>query len=392
MAVTVRAMAGRGDYADIVRISGVAFGARYKDVCLKKLRRVKPPQRKNHRVVEVDGHVVSYLEIFPKEMYIGRALVRMAGIGGVCTDPAHRKKGYNRLLWQDTLEFMRKDGYDISILYGIPNYYHKYGYDVVMADYYVTMSPPDHPGGWSALTASAIRKNDLPALCKLYNAQARFRDGNCRRKTMQKPERGLKLCDKNGKPVAYASWRDEEGTMSVRDAAARNLAAGKELLKALLITARRNALDHLKVTLPFGYPLTEAIRRRTCIFHRKNTYNKGCMGKITNLATLIGKMEKEWTYLLSRSEFAGKAASCKLAVDGRTLLVSWRGGKVTARLTSGRADGNVTQERFAQMILGYRNLRQLANEKDVEFGQGQLRFLEVLFPERCSTLLMPDRF
>lgn len=389
----VRQFQGRRDIAGIARIFATAFGGvAVGEEYAKYLRGLKPREYKNHRCLEVDGRIVSFLEVVPRSMYIGRSLLAIAGIGGVVTDPNHRKKGYNRALLDDTIEFMTEERYDLSILYGIPGYYHKFGYEVVMADYYVTLSPPDHPGGWSSFAASAVRKDDLPALCRLYNAQARFRDGNCRRKTMQKPKRGLKLCDRKGRPVAYASWRDEEGTMSVRDAAARNTAAGEELLKVLLITARRNALDHLKITLPFGYPLTDAIARRTSMFHRKNTRNKGCMGRITNLPTLAGKMEKEWAYLLGRSEFAGKAANLKLLVDARTLSISYSGGKVTTRVTSGKADGSVTQERFAQMLLGYRNLSELADEKDVGFGRGQLRLLEVLFPERCSTLLMPDRF
>lgn len=249
------AFQGKTDIAEIARVFGIAFGGGASEWYDKHLRKVKPSDRKNYRCLTVDGRIVSFLQVLPKRMHIGRALVRMAGIAAVCTDAEFRKRSYNRRLWADSIEFMGREGYDISILYGIPKYYHRYGYSEVMERHMVTMTPSDFEDAPAKMKSAALTSADMKAVCRLYNTQARFRDGNIERKSMARPERGLKVSDERGRMAAYAVWRESEGAIEVRDAAAR------ELLGALQRVAYREAADHIRVLLPPGYPLTDAMRR-----------------------------------------------------------------------------------------------------------------------------------
>jgi predicted acetyltransferase len=65
-------------------------------------------------------------------MRIGDAVIRMAGIGDVYTEREHRMKGYMRYLYEDTLTYMTEEGYDVSMLFGIPDFYTKFGYAVCL--------------------------------------------------------------------------------------------------------------------------------------------------------------------------------------------------------------------------------------------------------------------
>ena len=230
-----------------------AFGKEFGERLLKRISRIKDSERCNHRIVTVDGRIVSYLEILPKRLYIGKALLNMGGLAAVCTDSSERKKGYGRALLEDTVKFMTKEGYDISVLYGIPNYYHKYGYEVIMArNYCVTMAAADLPERRFPYKQAAVVKKDFPELVKLYNRHARGRDGNCLRDTMRKPSRAFKLTDSKGRIAAYVCWQDEMGTMVITDAVASSVDAAQELLPAIRHIAARSAMDHIRVMLPFG--------------------------------------------------------------------------------------------------------------------------------------------
>src|SRR5690554_1820724 len=50
------------------------------------------------------------------------------GIGGVRTKEGHRKKGYSRIVLEESLSIMSKKGFDFSLLFGIPDYYSRWGF------------------------------------------------------------------------------------------------------------------------------------------------------------------------------------------------------------------------------------------------------------------------
>ena len=84
--------------------------------------------RSHQRVMRIDGEEVCHLWVIDHTMRIGGAHVRMAGIGDVYTNRAHRMKGYMRQLYVDTVSYMTDQGYEVSMLFGIPNFYTKFGY------------------------------------------------------------------------------------------------------------------------------------------------------------------------------------------------------------------------------------------------------------------------
>jgi predicted acetyltransferase len=81
------------------------------------------------RLVEVDGEFVSMIKIYRREIYWGSSTAVMGGIGDVSTHPGHRGRGYGGMLLEDSIPYMREDGYELSMLFtGIHGYYAKYGW------------------------------------------------------------------------------------------------------------------------------------------------------------------------------------------------------------------------------------------------------------------------
>lgn len=76
----------------------------------------------------IDGIEVSWTGLRDFQQQIGGQLVRMCGLAGVGTHNDHRFKGYSRRVMINALRWMRREGYDVSMLYGITGFYPKYGF------------------------------------------------------------------------------------------------------------------------------------------------------------------------------------------------------------------------------------------------------------------------
>jgi predicted acetyltransferase len=78
-------------------------------------------------VLNVDGADVSGLSVVDQRVRVGSAGLKMAGIAGVWTVEDYRRQGYaSRVMWS-AIEEMKRRRYNVSILFGIEDFYHRYG-------------------------------------------------------------------------------------------------------------------------------------------------------------------------------------------------------------------------------------------------------------------------
>ncbi|MDQ3702989.1 MAG: GNAT family N-acetyltransferase [Chloroflexota bacterium] len=117
----------------------------------------------------LDGQKVSHLQIVPLTIRVGAATLRMDGIADVATETQHRQQGYARRMLQATVDYMRRRDAALTMLYGIPDFYGRFGYATAGPDHLLhlktTESAPALPDGWSA---RALADTDLPHLQRLY--------------------------------------------------------------------------------------------------------------------------------------------------------------------------------------------------------------------------------
>ncbi|MCS7192880.1 MAG: GNAT family N-acetyltransferase [Armatimonadetes bacterium] len=135
--------------------------------------------------VNYEGKDVSRLLLFDLNVRFGEAVVRMGGIGGVETDEPYRMKGLARKLMEATNDYMQKAGFDIGGLFGIPNFYERWGYITVLPEYRLFVSTENLKS--AKLCHSVVNyDNNLhkDKVLKIYE------DNNCRRicSVVRKPE------------------------------------------------------------------------------------------------------------------------------------------------------------------------------------------------------------
>jgi predicted N-acetyltransferase YhbS len=76
----------------------------------------------------IDGRVLTHWAVMDYNMRIGRARVRVAGIGSVATHGDYRRRGLMAKTATASINRLRDHGYDLSILFGIDDFYHRFGY------------------------------------------------------------------------------------------------------------------------------------------------------------------------------------------------------------------------------------------------------------------------
>lgn len=116
------------------------------------------------------GAEVAHLFIIPFRVRVGQATLRVDGIGDVWTDEAHRQRGHARRLMEEAVRRMRAGDGALSVLYGIPDFYPKFGYASAGPEQIIVLHDlarnPAPPPGWRIRRATPA---DLPAIQALYD-------------------------------------------------------------------------------------------------------------------------------------------------------------------------------------------------------------------------------
>ncbi|MBM4032317.1 MAG: GNAT family N-acetyltransferase [Planctomycetes bacterium] len=256
-----------------------------------------------------DGTPIAQVRIADRTMRLGAALVRVAGIGDVCTLPHLRKKGMMRSLFDHVNQFMRDEGYDLSLLFGIPNFYDKFGFITGVANDGLLVSrqqlaelkAPHRGRRARRADAAAIRRLHLDDLAARDGAMARWGGLWARRSCREKWCRIIE--DAKGRPSAY--WRGEPrgddafaltevslGRRPSRDAVVSVLA---DLARA----AKACEKPKVRIELPTAHPIGQFCLADGCEVHRTVGHRGGAMVRIVGLESLCRRMAPEWQRLLA---------------------------------------------------------------------------------------------
>ncbi len=121
-----------------------------------------------HRVGLLDAKVVSYAEVKPYTLRYGRAKLRVAGVGSVCTHPDYRRQGYAAAVLQDTLTYMAEQGVHLALLDGMRGYYDRFGFSPVWPYYSFETPAADAAKLPAPLTLREPTAQDVPWMARLY--------------------------------------------------------------------------------------------------------------------------------------------------------------------------------------------------------------------------------
>jgi len=357
------------------------------------------------RVAEEDGRMVSHVGIWDYQMRVGRARLRTGGVGAVMTHGDYRKRGLACRVFGALLPAMREAGYHFSLLFGIRNFYDRFGYvpawptqsHVVGLD-----ALPDEP-----LKLKLRRMPRREVLCgkgaimRIYNLDNARRTGTAERPLYTRT-RGLvggfdlrALCDSAGRVRGYVVVQAKGEEMQVQEVGGLDRPCGPgQLLAAIKRLARRAKCRRVRfVSFGYDHPICQVLRAGDCSVEMRHSRSGGPMARVVSLGGCLERMCEELTERLRASTMkgfkgtlgirgAGEAAALSIA-NGRVRLAP-RPTKTPHRIVAGPA--------VARLIIGSADPATLAAQSQVRFTGAAAELAEALFPKQWPMLNQLDHF
>lgn len=277
------------------------------------------------RVVRHGGRIVALLVIYEKPVRLGRARMRMGGLGFVCSAEALRGKGLATACLSEAVRHMQSNGFHYSLLFGIDRFYTRVGYVGCLPWYGLRVPVNELSGVRSTLNARPFQASDGRAVIQLYDRSARdcvssaerteasLREGLRRWQLFpRRPESedGLIVFHRKRERQevrAYLIWRNggvaEAGVTPGDEAASASVVAW--------VREKRRAAMEKEIVLPHGpgHPLTRFAMRFRHTSERSLSWTGGGMGRIIDANAFLDALKPELEARLNR---AGMDGQCHL--------------------------------------------------------------------------------
>lgn len=390
---------------------------------------VHPEDSAKRVVLTVDGEEASECWIIPLTIRVGMATVRVDGIGGVATKPEYRLKGYASRVLQRAIEEMSAGDAAITMLYGIPNFYHRFGYVTAGPEYGVFLHGVARdeplPPGWSV---REFAPQDFASVRRIYEQATALATGavvraeGCRvwQKLLETPgnypqDECWVVVSPEGSVEGYA-WR-ARWCWSMRDVLEREfpdalsfgevVAVTPGAADALLATVRRRTAEEGKeealLPVPPDSPVAHAARYTDARAVQLYSANGGSMVRVLSVERLLRALEPE----LSRQvrQCGRKVASCQITFCtelGEGALLVGEEEVRTAHFTTREqgeactADDSYTirlsQGTLARLALGFAPADDLCARLSEPLPEELVSLLKLLFPVRYQHAYLPDRY
>ena len=346
----------------------------------------------NSRVGLIDGKIVSHFGIWDYQMRIGKARLRSAGIGAVLTHGEHRKHGYLKKTATASLESAKESGYDLSILFGISNFYHKFGYSRAWNETFYKFSLDNLPKEKPEFPVKKLKKSQHAEIDKLYNKATRNLTGTAVRPTyplLDKKDKGYCWTDKNGRLSGYIFVRTRSDELECVEA----IGNPEQIFRTVAFIARKGLRRNIRFSfLHYELPVAKALRRKNCTIEANYQSCGGPMAKTVNLKTTIQKMESELSERIKQSLIPDYKGELLISNGEEKVNLKINMGKVVVSDNSKTKNYIKGDHRLVELILGTNEPFETAEACGIKFGDDGKKLAGILFPNRHPQQFIRDYF
>jgi len=352
------------------------------------------------RVGLLDGELVSHFGVWDYQMRVGIDSIRTAGVGAVATNLEHRKRGYMKQTAEACCNGLKESDFGFSVLYGISDFYHRFGYVNAWNGSKITINKRDLPDPEGRVR---LRKSDLAteqALDLVSNRTNAGLTGTAVHPTYRKnryPKKWTRYKWNASASPGYVVVDHSERTCSLVDCGGDPA----EIIAACIQLVKRRGCSDLRIAdLHRNHPLLEELQRVSYRREESNNPSGGAMIRITNLYYLLNHMRKTLTWRLRESSFSGWNGTIFIQWGREYAVLSFerRGLRV---LTDSAAkekglNNKVHQIRagdgLAQLFIGTADPYRIIERHKMHTSGEAKNLVGVLFPEQFPCLGRWDQF
>jgi len=356
-------------------------------------------QPEHTRVALRDSQVAGALRITTDTIRIGEARLKMGGFGWIAVGDTFRKQGVATLLIEDALAYMRSHKYHVSLLFGVVDLYHRFGFVTMLSDYVTSVDVleaetaehqpyrvrPGKPGDIGAIH-KLHNRDEANIACSIVRSTAHITNQWERWKPVQV------LTDNKGKVCAYFLPRATPNELLIEELGI----AGHDTCGALLHACARLALEHhaprIRFAAPPSHPFLQYLLRYESRYEMHVKRNRGGMMALVDLGETLESMIPEWESQLARSALFRERAEITLLVEKKPYRVRATRGAMDVTPQSGENKVSFSHAEFIQLLCGYRYLDEVLITRRRLLTQTGRALLEVLFPKRTPFVWPVDHF
>ena len=344
-----------------------------------------------HRIsLIVDGEDVSGTLVFDFKQHFGPCRLRMGGVAGVRTHRDHRFKGYSRIVLENMLRWMRQEGFDVSMLYGITGFYPKFGYVPAFPETYFEFTVRDAermtPSGYAFVDYSP---KYLHATLDIFRGNQATRTGPTERDPRYwKPFRkgvswGPKVVcrvalDKQQQIVGYFAYDAALEDICVLEVGHAHPGVFPDIFRAVARMAWQRRLASFRFRLPeddelMRYGLGQGLGLKKEVVYRPDG---GPMVRLVNGYSALAKAAPLLALRLS-----GTGRLC-IHTNIDRIWLAWSGGELTVgdKPLAGATRARLSQGALASLLYGYTSALALAADGALKTSGKGLEILGQMFP------------
>lgn len=366
----------------------------------KLTSRVTPEGKNFHHELLCGEEPVSELWVINLVMRVGIAEVRMGGIGGVGTPGQHRNKGYSRRCLEHSNVWMEAEGFDCATLFGITDYYDKFGYAPCLVWNEWKLPTRDAERAELRLHVRPMEESDLPTLHDLYAQSSAALSGSIVRNDRTRwPRKGSSygtpgetfvFTDEAGEGVGYAIRDKDEERVKIVEVGAARPTCYPHIVRWAADYAVACRCENVIFLLPMDHPCAETLMQYGVRLETVFPRNGSGMGRLLKLESFFEKTLPEWTRRVKSLAHPGTAL--RLETDIGAITLEWTGDAITlSSKTEAAGTVQLPQYRLMQLVMGYYGAEFAPYLPGVSTS-GDLTLFETLFPHNPAYMWAADHF
>lgn len=369
------------------------------DLLVKKLVYNHPRMTlKNHFVIKHHGKIVATLNLIPSEWSVGGVSLKVAEMGNVATLPEYRNRGLIRTLVNEYHKEVVNQGYDLSVIEGIPYFYRQFGYEyAIPLDEEIVIPLERLPSQESMVEIRHFTDKEIPRAMKLLaETQSKFYIHSVRDEQIWKMQQETGLTgghvfegyavEENGEMAAYfrLSRKPEQKQLVLREASDTDRRTAETVLSFIKEVGQKNGFETLLVRTSCCDPLT----RHLVALGAEQRTPYAWQIRVTDYASMFRKMKPLFEERLATSSFHNLTERLNFSFRRYVIQTSIENGMITdiQRLETGESCPiGLNPLVFTQLLLGHRNRHELEmNYPDFHVQDTHKQLVDVLFPKLPS--------
>lgn len=361
------------------------------------------------RIVVDGGRVIGALRLITLTLRFGAARVRAGGIGWVSTDTAHRNRGVCTALMHDTLAFMHREGFALSLLYGIPNLYERFGYVSCIPEHSVTVEITLAPRLRSSpVTSRPIYSADIPVVQRMHDAhettatcsivrdrallRSQFADAMAKTPYWCDWPRARMLLDARGRPQAYYMPQRADDELRIKDLAVTTPESCETLLRATCDAARAKRLGRVRFYVPAPHPFARYLETVESLHETRHFTNREGMIALVDARRCVDSLAPEWDARVRERRGTLTPAEITIDVEGTVFGLRWDARALAVHNRLGRNRVTMSSQDFVYLATGYVYAEDLLRRRAPKLPADARALAETVFAKRAPFIWPIDRF